>query len=746
MTKFNLAFPFNQQQLLRKYLLAFPITFLFFISIPISSYAACTSEISTASEHKTNDRATSKSVFVMGLGFVTKYYANNDDGSVASNEISSSGNTTLYQGSDGNWYITDPEDCDSTEPESEPESTPVTPNPSPATTLNSGSGIDGDGVRPNIILAMNDSFLMNSEVLWTAASGQSELIDLSRLNEMFVNRKIFAMLFDSSTTDNRYTPDYDYAPPSGQFGAGKLATSIKYNLLAYNPNATYTPWPGYPSKDMAQCNSVRSTISSSNTPDENNNCPKYFPEDDNTLEGSDCSNLNSGSPTNSSKYCTPRNCLGTGCEELVAISPNTTYEAEIGGFKESGGCGVLYTHKLGGSNYGGCVQQEYRDSIWGRLENSDYPFPTAAWPSPAISQISDCNKNGWGDAVCFNDDGTSTTAYATICYNLFPNKQIWPCSTYMENTLHTNILRKGQLESQYYVDPDGSTVVYVASLTAEQLNNYANWFTYYRTLGHVQKAAMLAVAYEAKDNDRLALADSNGITTNINTMSSGTHRADLSNSIAIKRTSFTTLSNNILNTLDKTYTYLNSNKKYLYEGMAVDSSDLSANCRQNHTLMFTSGFWNDPIEPSSANGSPSDAPVFGSDALSNVAKFMLGDLDSNLEDKVPVDAYSTISVQHIKTWVMQFDIDNNSDYDYGVQPSFSAPVNTSSNTLKRDDIGYSSRAGNGGYQKIENAGTAMSAATNLLSQMTTGGTMCPSVTDCGDSSGKRISWKELQKQ
>ncbi len=744
---------------------------------------ACPSETSTAAVHVTNGRATSSGLVCSSCsddaccqGFGADGYSSTSSycyyslyamklkhscmsaettyTSTNGETIASPGDVTLYLGDNGNWYVTDPADCGSGS-----ESTP-SPPPATSSSLTSGIGVSGNGVRPNIILAMNDSFLMNSEVLWTSSSGQSELTDLSRVNEMFVNYRA------TQSANVGYTK-----------GAGYEALYSGYNSLAFDPTVTYQPWPGIdPSTSEAYadrhfvCDYRITSNDASNTANENKYCPKYFPEFENTLAGSSCSALNSGTATSDTKHCVLRDCMQGGeisglhgCKEFVAINPTTTY-SEFGQLPDQNlsTCTYTYPYTLGGTK--DCLTLDAWIHYYPRFPHGNSTpvnSITGHCATCNMSDIKNCNSNVLTTQFCddiqsmtfpapdYQGTITSFNPFTYTCYNLNQNGQAH-CQ-FGDGVIqrpYTNILRKYDLMTHFYTVMESGSLVtkIVAEQSSDIQKNYANWFTYYRTMGHVQKAAMLAVAYEAKDNDRLALADSSGITTNINTMSSGTHRADLSNSIAIKQASFTTLSNNMLNTLDKTYTYLSSNKNYLYESMTVDNSDLSANCRQNHTLMFTSGFWSDSTEPSSSSNTPSEAPVVGSNALSNVAAFMLGDIDSNLEDKVPVDAYSTISAQHIKTWVMQFDIDTNSDYDYGVQPSFSAPVNTSSNTLKRDDIGYSPKAGNGGYQKIENAGTAMSAATDLLSQMTTGGTMCPSVTDCGDSSGKRISWKELQKQ
>lgn len=147
MTKFNLAFPSkNQRQLLSKYLIAISITFLFFLSIPISSHAACTSVTSTAAEHVSNSRAASitetgcsscsdssccQSYGASGYqSFYKHCYSGNiftehscmsatpttTYTSTGGNPISDSGDVTLYQGSNGNWYTTDPEDCDAAPP------------------------------------------------------------------------------------------------------------------------------------------------------------------------------------------------------------------------------------------------------------------------------------------------------------------------------------------------------------------------------------------------------------------------------------------------------------------------------------------------------------------------------------------------------------------------------------------------------------------------------------------------------
>ena len=625
---------------------------------------------------------------------------------------------------------------------------------------------NGDNVRPNIVLGMDDSFLMNSEVLWTSASGRSEITSLTKANlsQMFVNR--MTMVYFTSGTSTK-VPGYDYEPPAGYYGAGKKAASIKYNMLAYDPNVIYTPWPGYPSKNVSACNTEWDSMSTydqaSNTTTLNANCPKWYPEFGNDLEGN-VTGMNASVPgssvTTDTKHSILHECTPEGCTEFIRISPDDTHGLEMGYPGEGGVCGYLSTYKLGG-NRGDCVKYHYRSSIW---EN---PSTWGTWAAAPSSGIEGCNTTmlsamGPNPAACFNFnvstgkwDGGMNAAFTLTCNTQFEGKFNWPCAAWVSGKKYTNILGRGELESQYYVDIDGSTVVYVASLNAAQLNNYANWFTYYRTRGHVQKAAMLKAAYEAKNNDRMGLVDSTGAVVTVNALgngANGTHRDTLFATVATKRASFAKTTTDTLTTLANIGDYYKANKGLAYESLAETAADDSANCRQNHAVLFASSYWTDAAIP--ANSAYVGGGV-GGNALSNVAAFWsMEDMFADIGNDAP-DPYKN---QHIKTWVIQFDVDTaNNDYDYESYSGLTRPGSTSGATteetasLKRNDISYASSVGKGAYRKVGDASEVLQSAQDLYNYITAG-VLVPAVSDCASGNNsdtpkaKRVSWKELKRK
>ena len=745
---------------------------------------ACPSETSTAEDHVANSRATSSGAVCSSCtddtccknfgaeGYHTSfgssycYYTSfvmklshscmNDETTYTStggDDIASTGTITLYQGDNGNWYDSDPADCGSGGGGSPPPS----PSPAASFTLTSGSGSDGSGVRPNIILAMNDSFLMNSEILWAAASGNTEPTDLSNVGtEMFINPRA------TRSSNAGYTK-----------GAGYEALYSGYNSLAFDPTVTYLPWPGidpttgeaYADRHFA-CYYRDTSSDASNTTNENKYCAKYFPEYDNTLTGANCSSLNSNSATATTKHCVLRDCQQGGevsglhgCKEFVPLNPTTTYK-EFGQLLEQNisSCKYTYPYTLGGTK--DCLSLEAWIHYYPAFPHGD-ATPTNSitghCSSCNLDHIKNCNNNVLTTDFCTAIQDMDFPApdyqgviqtfnpFSYTCYNLNQNGQAHcQLGDGVITRSYTNILRKFDLVSHRYTVMEGGTLVskVVAEQSSDIQKNYANWFTYHRTLGHIQKGAMLAAAYEAKDNDRIGIADSTGVTNDIATLSSG--RTTISTAIARKSAAFTNLNNKMLSTIDNTYAHLKNNNQYLYNTMSspIDTSDSTANCRQNHILMFASGEWNEPSVIASLSGTP--------DNLANMADYAYkSDIGASIENFVPTDDYSDQNIQHLKTWVMQFDINSDTDFDYGSYDSSNhcnAPTNTSTAADKRTDTCHSAYAGRGGYRRIEHAANAMDDASDLLSLMTSGGTMCPDESDCSETVGKRISWKELKKQ
>jgi hypothetical protein len=651
------------------------------------------------------------------------------------------------------------------------------------------------------MLMMSDSFLMNSEVLYSNSSAKIDFDNTSRTGEFFVNRRLIVRT--DGTTGYIEAPPYDETPTSGYgfIGLGKKGTDPTYNKLAFDPNQIYQPWPGYQSRDLSKCSYLTPKAGGIGESSDNESyCAKYFPEHNNTLTGnaSGCRSLGDSVATGTkgnvadADYCAPRDCNADGCREIVEINPDRKYW-RIGLPWDDGynGCFQLYTGPTSSmSEKAHCVPEDYYDKIWG-IETCGKPLPYGSLPTACDKIASNVNYEAVIDTthhlvgpfgckinvyqaptcVTFNTginwtDGILTwkdSPFLMTCDMQFVQQNGWPCSgnflNYQQEYV-TNLIPANEILNHYYTKSDG-TIGFVRNLDATGRNNYANWFTYYRTRGHVQKAAMLKAAYEARDNDRIGVF--NGATLAKEIARVDSDRADLMSTIATQRAPFNQTQNALLTTLNGTVAFLyTDNNRRLYDSFAVDTNDASANCRQNHAVIFATGLWNDSSAPGTADGS--NAVLSGSNALSNVAaELALLDLSGDLVDKVPADTFSANSAQHVKTWVMQLDdLSFNSDissYNYAATPGFTVPANTTVDNNKRQDMAFASNAGRGAFRWIASPGTALSAAADLIAALApaTTGTMCPAYDDCVDDGtpppggtplfqGRRVSWKELTPQ
>ena len=671
----------------------------------------------------------------------------------------------------------------------------------------SSSSFDTKEVRPNIILQMDDSFLMNSEVQWTAAAisslGKQVFEDLSKVgSEMFINPRA------SQSVNNVYGK-----------GAGYEALSSDYNALAFNPDIDYYPWSGIdPTTGSAYANRhfvcyYRQSSDSSNTAEENMYCPKYFVGFDNTLQGQDCSQLNSDSATTNSKYCVLRDCMAGaaqdsnihGCKEFVPIHPTTTY-SELGQIVDViGTSNCTYTYPWQMSPYGPCLSWEAWQHFFPQFP-SGTAYATSHCPGCTLSDLASCHTNTLTSGFCHDiknmtfpagqiDPGTGLPTGTIVTYNPFTytcavlNSQGQAiCNTGLVNRPYTNILRKYDLLThRYTVNQSGTLVTKLVSMQSEEIQQrYANWFTYYRTRGHVQKAALLRFIY-ASTEERIGLSSNQNIAYDPTSqwiysssasgnildpasMSIAGNKAAMQEAIAKAnypfKTAGDTLENLIVNGTDKSSKYFKDNEAYQYKDFSdpsnLDEDDTTKNCRQNNVVVFTSSRWSDNSLPStatSAAGSGGKATTYAS--LSNVANNYYNlDMFSQLDDYVPVTGtYSTNTGQHVKLWIAYMGPKgSNDETSQYLNPSYVNPApGLTTYDAFIDDMAQAAVTGKGGFYRAMTLCDAVNlfsfpgANNDMLDWINANNQADYEACQAGSNDpepavrGMRISWKELKR-
>jgi hypothetical protein len=302
---------------------------------------------------------------------------------------------------------------------------------------------------------------------------------------------------------------------------------------------------------------------------------------------------------------------------------------------------------------------------------------------------------------------------------MFYNGQGWPCGSWGSTIKHTNILRKGQLESQYYLDTDGTTIRYVSKLTAEQKNNYANWFTYYRTRGHVQIGAMLAAIEAASSNDRLGLISGATTLVDVKPMTDS-NRDALVQALVTHRPSFSNTSDGMATALSTADTHVKANGgKILFEDLNSATSDeasqAAATCRQNHLLMFTT------YKKDHSSG-----------FATAVGTLAANDMMMSVENKVYLrPGISDNEGQHIKTSIIQM-ADHPSAFSSGLSSYSYPPASLSRPFSDTYNVALAPFEGKGSYRWLDVPADNLTDSRSLVSLFTTGTEMVPKLSSCMD--------------
>lgn len=271
----------------------------------------------------------------------------------------------------------------------------------------------------------------------------------------------------------------------------------------------------------------------------------------------------------------------------------------------------------------------------------------------------------------------------------------------------------------------------------EDLQNFANWFSYYRKRALVVKAAVARSIYNLE-----------GVYTGIYSINPGLRQPVLSVKVEIDST-----------VVDETQTLLN----LLYQmdssggtplrtalqnvGRYFDQTDRNDGglgkspyfdaleggaCQQAFCIVITDGFWNGDnpfVGNQDANsGSPFDGPPYAdsySDTLADVAMYYYKkDLSSTLDNIVPTNPWDSACHQHMVTCGVSFGVSgslNPSDYHSclldGGTPPWPDPYDTEHPEHKIDDLWHASVNGRGLFFTASNPQELASSLVDMMNNI-----------------------------
>jgi type IV pilus assembly protein PilY1 len=276
-------------------------------------------------------------------------------------------------------------------------------------------------------------------------------------------------------------------------------------------------------------------------------------------------------------------------------------------------------------------------------------------------------------------------------------------------------------------DCAGSTCTY-----AEELQNFANWFSYYRGRLLMTKSA-ISLAFRDVNDATPGIGFRVGfsvISVGTSSPQSGFTELGIADFNTAQRASFYS---KLFSITPNSYTPLRtalSRAGQMFAGN-LGTDPMQYSCQQNYTFLATDGYWNTNIEPNTnfnmaktgsvgdVDGS-ADAPykdkLTQSNTLADIARYYyINDLRSSVENDVPKassdETTSSKMWQHMKTFTMGLGVDGSltycTDYLSGCSPDYNTiladgvtnwgnPI-TNTTSARIDDLWHAAVNGHGQY-------------------------------------------------
>lgn len=306
----------------------------------------------------------------------------------------------------------------------------------------------------------------------------------------------------------------------------------------------------------------------------------------------------------------------------------------------------------------------------------------------------------------------------------------WPVSAFQRVSIVPT-------RTAYPRDPartDCTTTVGVCTYD-EEMTNFANWFTYYRTRNQMMKAATGHAFLTLGESYRLGFNTINNSSFN-NT--SGTRWASVQDLNSTQKSLFyDKVYGNSLSGGTPLRQALGRAGEYFAGTLSGANSPIQYSCQRNYSILTTDGYWNGSTAKSEANDADNvnDAAQFCTRAngcydggitsdrqsLSDVAAYYYRtDLRDDMVNNVPVTADDPNPAQHMTTFTLGIGVDGlmryRKDYDTATEGDFykirtgatgcdwqdassvcNWPVPTNDNDTAVDDLWHAAVSGHGRY-------------------------------------------------
>lgn len=271
---------------------------------------------------------------------------------------------------------------------------------------------------------------------------------------------------------------------------------------------------------------------------------------------------------------------------------------------------------------------------------------------------------------------------------------------------------------------------------AEEIQNFANWYSYYRKREYSSKNAISTVITNTSFA-RIGFAtinDNNSVKLKVASMTSATNKDTLLGNVSKSNSEFGTPLLENLKKVGRYFECVNSsddqNMFNSTSGCPILDAASGGTCQQNYTILMTDGFYNGSspnLSPANTDGDGNTAFDGGSYAdgfsntLADVAMhYYERDLRTSLDNKVvPIPGVDLAEHQHMVTYTVSFGV--NGTLNPSAVPGssgFSWPDPALGNPQKIDDLWHAAYNGRGKYLSAQDPQQLASSLNETINSIT----------------------------
>ena len=264
---------------------------------------------------------------------------------------------------------------------------------------------------------------------------------------------------------------------------------------------------------------------------------------------------------------------------------------------------------------------------------------------------------------------------------------------------------------------------------SEEIQNFANWFTYYRKREYVAKAGYGQVIATARNlrMGMVTLHNNGGVNTSIGTMNKDP-RSGAKGNLLDSLYSFQSAGGTPLrSTLDNGGKYLGCGANSFFGDCPALPPSTGGECQQNFTILMTDGFYNGAYNGvgnadgnDSSNWDSGNTGPFGdtaSDTLADIAmNYYETDLRPGVANKLspPPGGIDENKAQHMVTYSVAFGVDGNvTEMPADTTNPFSWPT-PDNDPAKIDDLRHSAWNGRGDFLSAQDPGQLIAGLRGAL--------------------------------